>query len=281
MIDKFMQMDSTFWTRHIYIMVNHGGGFCSPWLLVSCDFLPSTKCPSIIPKIYMEEIFEEQLQKCQVDYLISIGSCHYQKPTTSVKNGILRIRKQEEGKFREFGVSVHDTPEFLEMLLTEHPEISFVVLQLNYIDWENPGIRSREIYEVAVKHNKPIVVMEACKGGTLAEIPDEAVKLMKDYNPDASVASWAYRFVGSLPGVRVVLAGMPKMEFLDDNMETFNNFKPLNEEEYKILDQVVEIINSNTPIACTYCRYCSECRCDAIPIILPYNDYVRLQGQYN
>jgi len=164
--------------------------------------------------------------------------------------------------------------------LTEHPEISFVVLQLNYIDWENPGIRSREIYEVAVKHNKPIVVMEACKGGTLAEIPDEAVKLMKDYNPDASVASWAYRFVGSLPGVRVVLAGMPKMEFLDDNMETFNNFKPLNEEEYKILDQVVEIINSNTPIACTYCRYCeSEC---PMQIAIPdnfalYNDYVRLQ----
>ena len=111
-----------------------------------------------------------------------------------------------------------------------------------------------------------------------AEIPDEAVKLMKDYNPDASVASWAYRFVGSRPGVRVVLAGMPKMEFLDDNMETFNNFKPLNEEEYKILDQVVEIINSNTPIACTYCRYCEvNADADRHSRYLPFIMIVRLQ----
>lgn len=122
--------------------------------------------------------------------------------------------------------------------------------------------------------------MEACKGGTLAEIPDEAKKLMKDYNPDASIASWAFRFVGSLPGVRVVLAGMPKMEFLDDNIKTFENFVPLNEEEYKIIDQAVEIINSNTAIACTYCRYCVDECPKKIPIpdyFALYNDWKRLQ----
>ena len=164
--------------------------------------------------------------------------------------------------------------------MTEHPESDFVVEQLNYIDWENPAIRSREVYEVAVKHGKPVVVMEPCKGGTLAEIPDEAKALMKAYNPDASIASWAYRFVGSLPGVRVVLAGMPKMEFMLDNISTFEDFKPLNDDEYKIIDQVVKIINENTAIPCTVCRYCeSECpKKIAIPDYFAlYNDMKRLE----
>lgn len=250
------------------------------------SFLLSTKMPIkfMKKKEDMERIFEEQLQKCQVDYfdfylIHSIGKEAYENCKKWDTFEFLK-NKQAEGKFREFGVSLHDSPEFLDMILTEHPEINFVVEQLNYIDWVNPAIRSKEIYEVAVKHGKPVVVMEACKGGTLAEIPDEAKKLMKDYNPDASIASWAFRFVGSLPGVRVVLAGMPRMEFLDDNIKTFENFVPLNEEEYKIIDQVVEIINSNTAIACTYCRYCVDECPQKIPIpdyFALYNDWKRLQ----
>lgn len=250
------------------------------------SFLLSTKMPIkfMTRKEDMERIFEEQLQKCQVDYfdfylIHSIGKEAYDKCKQWGSFEFL-MKKREEGKFREFGVSLHDSPEFLDMILTEHPEINFVVEQLNYIDWVNPAIRSREIYEVAVKHGKPVVVMEACKGGTLAEIPDEAKQVMKAYNPDASIASWAFRFVGSLPGVRVVLAGMPRMEFLDDNIKTFENFVPLNEEEYKIINKVVEIINSNTAIACTYCRYCED-GCPkkiAIPDYFAlYNDWRRLQ----
>jgi len=104
---------------------------------------------------------------------------------------------------------------------------------------------------------------------------------MIDYNPDASIASWAYRYVGSLPGVRVVLAGMPKMEFLHDNIKTFENFTPLNEEEYKIVGKVIEIINANTAIPCTVCRYCeSECPKNiAIPDYFAlYNDKKRLEN---
>ncbi len=122
--------------------------------------------------------------------------------------------------------------------------------------------------------------MEACKGGTLAEIPEEAQRLMKDYNPDASIASWAYRFVGSLPGVRVVLAGMPKMEFFEDDLKTFENFEPLNEEEYAIIDKVVDIINENTAIPCTVCRYCESQCPNKIPIpdcFSLYNDMKRLE----
>ncbi len=250
------------------------------------SFLLSTKMPIkfMKKKEDMERIFEEQLQKCHVDYfdfylIHAIGRETYE---TCKKWDTFEFLKQKraEGKFREFGVSLHDSPEFLDEILTEYPEIDFVVEQLNYVDWVNPGIRAKEIYEVAVKHGKPIVVMEACKGGTLAEIPDEAKALMKAYNPDASIASWAFRFVGSLPGVRVVLAGMPKMEFLLDNLNTFEDFKPLNEEEYKIIDQVVEIINSNTAIPCTYCRYCEDGCPKKIPIpdfFALYNDMKRLQ----
>ncbi len=250
------------------------------------SFLLSTKMPIkfMKKKEDMERIFEEQLQKCHVDYfdfylIHAIGRETYE---TCKKWDTFEFLKQKraEGKFREFGVSLHDSPEILDEILTEYPEIDFVVEQLNYVDWVNPGIRAKEIYEVAVKHGKPIVVMEACKGGTLAEIPDEAKALMKAYNPDASIASWAFRFVGSLPGVRVVLAGMPKMEFLLDNLNTFEDFKPLNEEEYKIIDQVVEIINSNTAIPCTYCRYCEDGCPKKIPIpdfFALYNDMKRLQ----
>lgn len=250
------------------------------------SFLLSTKMPIkfMTKKEDMERIFEEQLQKCHVDYfdfylIHSIGKEAYENCKKWDTFEFLK-QKRAEGKFREFGVSLHDSPEFLDQILTEHPEIDFVVEQLNYVDWTNPAIRSKEIYEVAVKHGKPVVVMEACKGGTLAEIPEEAQKLMKEYNPDASIASWAFRFVGSLPGVRVVLAGMPKMEFLMDNIKTFENFQPLNEEEYKIIDQVVDIINSNTAIPCTYCRYCVDgCPKNiAIPDFFAlYNDMKRLE----
>ena len=112
------------------------------------------------------------------------------------------------------------------MILTEHPEIDFVTAQLNYVDWTNPAVRSKEVYEVCCKHGKPVVIMEGLKGGTLVNIPEKAKKLMKDYNPDASIASWAFRFLLSLPNVRVVSIGMPKLEFLEDNIKTFNNFSP-------------------------------------------------------
>ena len=182
------------------------------------SFLLSTKMPIkfMKKKEDMEKIFEEQLRKCQVDYfdfylIHSIGKEAYENCKKWDTFEFL-MKKREEGKFREFGVSLHDSPEFLDLILTEHPEINFVVLQLNYIDWVNPAIRSKEIYEVAVKHNKPIVVMEACKGGTLAEIPDEAKKLMKDYNL-MRLLSWAW--VRGKPARRPRSAGgHAQMEFM-------------------------------------------------------------------
>ncbi len=266
----------------------HGGnseraiGHCVADRYPRDSFILSTKMPIkyIKNSSEFETIFNDQLRKCHVDYfdfylIHALGHETYDKWT---KEGLFTflMKKREEGKFREFGISLHDKPEFLEKVLTEHPEIDFVMLQINYLDWESPAIRSKELYEIAVAHGKPIIVMEPCKGGTLGNPPKEAADLMKAYAPEASFASWAYRWVASLPGVRVVSAGMPKMEFLEDNMKTFDNLQPLNDEENAIIKKVVEIINRTTAIPCTNCKYCEA----ACPLQIPAGDYFMLYNDY-
>ena len=152
-----------------------------------------------------EPIFNEQLEKCGVDYfdyylLHNIGVMAYKKASEFDSFGFV-LNKKKEGKIKKVGMSLHDTPELLDEILTAHLELDFVQLQINYIDWDNPGIQSRRCHEVARKHNKPIMVMEPIKGGTLAFVPEAAEKLMNAYNPDASIPSWAIRFAASQEGV--------------------------------------------------------------------------------
>jgi len=210
----------------------------------------------------MERIFNEQLEKCGVGYfdyylLHNMGVNTYRKACEFDSFGF-GLRKKREGKIKNFGMSFHDTPELLDEILTAHPELDFVQLQINYIDWENPGIQSRRCHEVARKHGKPIIVMEPCKGGNLAVVPEKAQRLMKAYNPAASIPSWAIRFAASQEGVIMVLSGMNTMEQLLDNATYMADFKPLNEEERKIIGQVVGVIHENTAIPCTTCRYCEK-----------------------
>lgn len=209
-----------------------------------------------------EKIFNEQLTNCGVEYfdyylLHNIGVSAYKKACDFDSFGFVQSKKRA-GKIRQVGLSFHDTPELLDEILTAHPELDFVQLQINYIDWENPGIQSRRCYEVARKHNKPIMVMEPCKGGNLALVPEEAENLMKAYAPDASSPSWAIRFAASQEGVVMVLSGMTTLEQVLDNTSYMADFRPLNKEEYGVIDQVIEIINKNTAIPCTTCRYCEK-----------------------
>lgn len=223
-----------------------------------------------------ERIFKEQLDKCGVQffdyYLVhNIGYSSYQQAIQFDTFGFIQ-RKKKEGKIKNIGMSFHDTPELLDEVLTAHPELDFVQLQINYIDWENPGIQSRRCYEIAGKHNIPIIVMEPCKGGNLAEVPGTAHGMMKTYNPVASISSWAIRFAASLENILMVLSGMSTMEQVIDNISYMDDFKPLNDEEHKIIRQAADIINADMAVPCTTCRYCE----DACPKKIAIPDYFSL-----
>lgn len=124
------------------------------------------------------------------------------------------------------------------------------------MDWENGVIQSRKNYETARKHNKPVVVMEPVKGGTLAAFPEDIEKIYKDYAPEKSAASWALRYIGSLDGVMTVLSGMSNEEQMKDNLNTFVNFRPMSEDEYGLVREVTSKVLSFPTIPCTGCRYC-------------------------
>ena len=164
---------------------------------------------------------------------------------------------KDAGKIRHMGFSFHGDPALLDELLTAHPEVDFVQLQINYADWDNPKVTSRANYEMARKHGKSIVVMEPVKGGNLANPPKEVMDLFHAYDPDASPASWAIRFVASLDGIITVLSGMSTIDQMKDNISYMKSFKPLNEREVEIIKAAQKIIGKSQTIACTACHYCT------------------------
>ena len=181
-----------------------------------------------------------------------------------------------KGLVKHIGFSFHGSPALLQQILDEHPELEFVQLQLNYIDWENPKVASRQNYEIAVAHNMPIVVMEPVKGGTLAVLPPAIDKIFKDAEPEMSTASWAIRYIASKPGIFTVLSGMSNMEQAENNLSYMADFKPLTEEEEQKVAQVVEALNSVPKIPCTACHYCTE----GCPMQIPIPDIFRVMNDY-
>lgn len=229
------------------------------------SFCLASKLPTMFLKSEedQERIFNEQLQKCGVNYfdyylLHNLSVANYEK-AERFNSFKFALAKKEAGFIKHLGFSFHGKASELEKILEKHhSEVEFVQLQINYIDWESENVESHKCYDVARKYNKKIIVMEPVKGGTLANLPEEATKLLKSYNSTLSIPSWAIRFAASLDGVMMVLSGMSNYEQMKDNLSYMTEFKPLNNEELDLLFKSVEIINESIKIKCTACGYCVE-----------------------
>lgn len=208
----------------------------------------------------LEQIFNQQLERCGVDYfdyyLLHNVSGFSEAGFIDVDSFSFVKKLKEDGKIKKMGLSTHANAEYLDNILKKHPEIEFVQLQVNYLDWENDGVESRKCVEVAKKYNLPVIVMEPLKGGFLANIPPEAEKIMKEYDPDASAVSWALRYVASMDEVFMVLNGVSSLEQMEENIKIMDSHEKLNQDEYEIISSVIDIINSKITVPCTKCNYC-------------------------
>lgn len=205
--------------------------------------------------------FESQLEACGVDYF-DFYLMHAQDKKLFQKYKKCRAYETatellKEGKIKHLGISFHDKAEVLEEILSEYPEVEVVQIQFNYLDYDDPAIQGREVYEVCRKFNKPIIVMEPVKGGSLVNLPKEAQKVLDDLK-GGSNASYAIRYAASFDGVFMVLSGMGNIDMVKDNIGYMSDFKPLTEEEFKATEKVCEIFRSQDLIPCTACKYCLQ-----------------------
>lgn len=165
-------------------------------------------------------------------------------------------QKKAEGRIRYLGFSLHDSADVLDALLEEHPEMDFVQLQVNYLDWDDPVTESRRLMEVAAKHEKPVIIMEPARGGRLCDLPEAALEVLREANPDLSQVEWAYRFCWDLPGVIAMLSGASTLEQMTENTAAYARREPLSEAERAALDRAVVVMREMQVVACTNCRYC-------------------------
>lgn len=205
--------------------------------------------------------FENQLKWCGVDYFDfylmhaqNAGNypkyqrCHAYETAFELK---------KEGKIRHVGLSFHDTAEVLEQILTDHPEVEVVQIQFNYLDYDDPAVQSRKVYEVCRKYHKPVLVMEPVKGGNLSNLPAAALAVLNDLK-GGTPASYAIRYAAGFEGMLSILSGMSSIEQLEDNISYMKDFKPLSEEEKTAVSKVVDILHAKHLIPCTACRYCTD-----------------------
>ena len=209
-----------------------------------------------------QDMFNASLQRCGVDYFdyYLLHSLQESHGTVYEDNDCFEFgkRMKAEGKIRHLGFSFHGSPALLDRLLQDHPEMEFVQLQLNYVDWDNSLIASGRNYEIARKYGKDIIVMEPVKGGLLANVRPEARRVLDEVDKNASSATLALQFVASLPGVQVVLSGMSSEAQMEDNLSAFRDFSPLSDKKMALIRQAGQVILDMPTVPCTDCRYCVE-----------------------
>ena len=225
------------------------------------SFTVATKFPTFmeLPEEKIEETFQSQLEHLGVEYvdyylLHNIQNVYYDG--YDGRSGIVKTthlfdhakKWKEDGKIRHLGISFHSSAKLLDRVLTEHPEIEFVQIALNPIDWDSELVQAGPCYDVIRKHGRKVVIMEAVKGGGLAKLPEEAEKLMKTAHPDWSIASWSVRFCLGLDDVIAVLSGMSTIEQVKDNTATSNSAEMLTDEDRKVLAEAMRIYRESAPI---------------------------------
>lgn len=210
--------------------------------------------------------FENQLKWCGVDYF-DVYLMHAQNAAEFEKYKKCHayetaLQLKEEGKIRHFGISFHDKAVVLDQILTEYPQVEIVQIQFNYLDYEDPSVEARKVYEVCRKHNKPVLVMEPVKGGSLVKLPEDAQKIFDDLNAQEgtqmSNASYAIRYAAGFDGMKVVLSGMSDLQQMKDNLSYMKEFQPLNAKEKEAVAKVVEVFHGLDMIPCTACHYCVD-----------------------
>lgn len=282
LVDRFLELGGTYFdTAYTYL------GGASEEAIRRClverhprdSFLLADKLPGyqVTSREECSMYLEESLRRCGVEYF-DVYLLHW----LNTKNYALAERYGEfsflqeckaNGKARKIGFSYHGSPQLLDAILTAHPEVDYVQLQINYLDWDSPALEAGKCYDVACKHGKSIIVMEPVKGGSLVNLPQEAETLLKTAAPEDSTASWAIRFATSLPQVSIVLSGMNAMAQIEDNLRSFS---PLTAAEREILDSAAKIIRANTAVPCTGCGYCLP-HC---PVSMPIPRYFSLYNEY-
>ncbi len=281
MVDVFMAGGGRFFdTCYTYLngMSEYGIRKCVAERKARHSFQLCEKLPGYLFQSYddCQKYFDAELERCGVEWfdilmLHWLNDENYLKAEMYDEFRFLRERKAE-GRAKRIGFSYHGDAALLDKILTAHPEVDVVLMQLNYLDWESEGIQSRKCYETCLRHGRSVIVMEPVKGGTLASIPEEAEAILRAVHPDWTPAQWALRFVQSLPGVEVCLSGMRAVEQVQANICPF---EPLSRDEVTLLQHVAEIIRGKTAIDCTGCGYCVP-HC---PREIPIPRYVKLYNE--
>lgn len=267
MVDRFMEQGFTYFdTAYVY----HGGKseVAAGEALVKRypreSFQLATKLPlwAVHKTDDMQRIFSTQLERTGAGYFdyYLLHALNHEGLDHLEEVGAWKFVRElkDKGLIRHLGFSFHDEAVYLDQILTNHPEAEFVQLQINYADWEDGQIQSRQCYEVARKHGKPVIVMEPVKGGSLAAMSPEIQAILKEAKPGASTASWAVRYAASLEGIITVLSGMSNIEQMNDNLSYMSHFQPLTGQELKAVAQVVQELQKVPTIPCTSCRYCTD-----------------------
>lgn len=206
-------------------------------------------------------LFESQLDACGLKYfdfyLMHAMTEEYYAKYKKCRCFEIASELKKEGKIHHLGISFHDKAALLDKILTEHPEVEVVQIQFNYADFDSPIIESKKCYDVCLKHNKPVIVMEPLKGGALADLPPECGAVLSGLNNESS-AGYALRFCASFPQVTMILSGMSNTAVMEKNLATMKNVSPLTEAEHKAAGEIRNMLKNQDTVACTSCRYCVD-----------------------